>query len=201
MIRYFYCVGEKSFDYYSNASVVNYQMQRHKCPECGCTYSDVIMPPFDYLIEGKRLGDIMSVLPGYYLVSKKVYELFRNNDVSGVSFSTDITCVKWVDRKGVEISQTVPEYFYMIIEGKCGDVFLSNGKSLPRCPGCNLLKLNSMIKTAFNINNWDGSDIFTHDYTTGMICTEKVKKIIDNGNLKNFDLKNCRFTSKNDSRT
>lgn len=200
MIQHFYSVFEKSFDYYSNAGVVNYQTHRHICTECGNPYLDVVMPPFEYIIEGKRLGDIMSILPGYYLVSKKVYELFGSNNVSGVSFSTDITCVKWVDRKGREISQTVPEYFYMIIEGKCGDVCLPNGKALPpRCPGCHSLKINAMIRTAFNINKWDGSDIFTHSYATGMMCTEKVKKIIDNGNLKNFDFENCRFTSKSEN--
>lgn len=139
----------------------------------------------------------MGISFGYYLVSQKVYELFTKSEVTGVTFSKDVTCVKWVDRKGREISETFPEYFYMIVNGKCGDVILPNGKALPVCPECHKLKLTSMIKTAFNINNWDGSDIFTHDHATGMMCTEKVGKIIESENLKNFDLKKCRCTSKN----
>lgn len=192
----FYSVGEKSFEYYSNARVINCQSIHRKCVNCGCIFSEPIMPPFDYVIEGKRLGDIMSILPGYYLVSEKVCELFKSNNVSGVSFSKVINCINWHDRKGVTINQTPPSYYYMIIEGKCGEVVLSNGKSIPKCPVCNSLQCNFGIKTAFFIDDWDGSDIFTHDFATGMICTEKVKNIIEKNNLKNFDIKSHRCTSK-----
>ena len=196
MYQLFYSVGEKSFDYYSNARVVNYERQSTKCIKCGNILLDTAMPPFEYIIEGKRLGDIMRIIPGYYLVSKKVYELFSSNNISGISFSKNITCIKWIDRKGVKIPQTVSDYFYMTIEGKCGDVFLPNGKLIPKCPLCGALQCSTVIKTAFNIDNWDGSDIFTHNCATGMMCTEKVKAIIEKNNLKNFDFKHCRYTSK-----
>ncbi|MGN1105039.1 MAG: hypothetical protein ACI4RH_00190 [Huintestinicola sp.] len=198
-IRRFYSVSPKSFDYFANAGVVDYDLKRHKCTECGAVLSENIMPPFDYVIEGKRLGDIMSILPGYYLVSLRVYELFISNNISGVSFSRDVKCVKWVDRKGKAISQTMPEYVYMIIDGKCGEVYLQNGKSIPRCPKCSSLKCSAVIKTAFNISNWDKSDVFTHSGATGMICTEKVKELIEKNKLKNFEITPCRYTSRSGS--
>lgn len=197
MKKIFYSVGETSIDYYSNAGTINYELQRNECTKCGNIRLEPVMPPFDYVIEGKRLGDIMGITPGYYLVSLKTYELFESNNISGVSFSRSVKCVKWIDRKGAEIVQPIPEYVYMIIEGKCGDVFLSNGYKLQRCPICNSLNSKYMgVKTAFNIDNWDGSDIFTHTHATGMMCTEKVKDIIEKNKLKNFDLRPCRCTSK-----
>lgn len=196
MKNLFYSVGEKSFEYYSNARTVTCKSQHHKCINCGKICFEPIMPPFDYMVQGKRLGDIMSVLPGYYLVSKNVYELFEINNISGVSFSKEITCIEWHDRKGMKINQSFPNYYYMIIEGKCGDVILSNGKSIPKCPDCNSLRCSFGIKTAFYINDWDGSDVFTHNFATGMICTEKVKNLVEKSNLKNFDFKAYRCTSK-----
>ena len=159
-------------------------------------YSKNVMPPFDYVIEGKRLGDIMSILPGYYLVSKRTYDIFKANNIAGVSFYQNVNCIKWVDRKGKVINDTRPQYVYMTIYGKCGSVFLSNGKSIPKCPKCGALQLKIGLKTAFNISYWDESDVFTHDFATGMICTEKIKDIIEKNKLTNFEFKPCRYISK-----
>ncbi|MDE7293655.1 MAG: hypothetical protein K2N72_04440 [Oscillospiraceae bacterium] len=197
-IQAFYDMFTVSGEYYANA-LADCELQKSPpCDECGRDSYIPIASPFGYSIEGLRLGDVMTLWYGYYLVSEKVRRLFEENNVTGVTFHTDVKCIDWHDRKRKKVDKPFPEYVYMTIDSRCGEVLLSNGKRLPRCKKCGMISnINALeVKTAFNIDCWDGSDIFAYDGSCVAMCTERVKNIAEKNKLKNFAFRRVRSTSK-----
>lgn len=201
-IQAFYSIGTVSDQYYANALAHGRLQSTPPCESCGRSAMIPIVSPFEYTVEGVRLGDVMDIVYGYYLVSEKVRRLFEENNVTGVTFHTDVKCTCWHDRKGKRIDKPFPGYVYMTIDSRCGESVLSNGKPIPRCEKCGMISnINTLgIKDAFNIDCWDGSDILAYDGSCIAICTERVKDIIEKNKLKNFDLKRNRCTSKGSSK-
>lgn len=197
-IQAFYNIFTVSGEYYANALAECGLQTTPLCDECEKNNYIPITSPFNYSIEGLRLGDIMTLWYSYYLVSEKVCRLFEENNVTGVTFHADVKCIDWHDRKGKKVDKPFPKYVYMTIDSHCGEVILNNGKRFPHCKKCgNILNINVLgVKDAFNIDRWDGSDIFAYDGSCAAMCTERVKNIVEINKLKNFDFKRARCTSK-----
>ena len=189
---------EISSDYFYYAEVIVMKDLKFSipCPICGDEMQQPYEAPFDYMIKGKRIPDLQWTINGYYLVSPQVEKAFIENEVTGVDFYSNVTCLKWLDRKDRIIKGKLPDFKYMTVTSKCGHSILCNGRSLPRCSNCGLLdpsvKNIITLRTAFDIDLWDGSDIFSFDNSTIMFCTEKVKKIVEANKFKNFEFKTQR---------
>ncbi len=113
--------------------------------------------------EGKKFYDWIGFQDtSNHLISNKFYDLLKSNSISGwQSFDVDIKLIELV-------------YHGFQVIGSCGELIA------PKEPGF-------YIGMKFDIDSWDGSDIFSPEGTTLKLCTQKVVDIIKKNKLTNID--------------
>ena len=117
--------------------------------------------------EGKKWYDTIPFLDAAnFAISNKFKSVLEENNITG--WSSFPICINNYEKEDY--------YAFQIISKRAGKIL-------------NLEKLNNYedeyIK--FDLESWDGSDIFTLEKTGITACTEKVKTIIEQNNLSNIE--------------
>lgn len=140
----------------------------------------------EYVVEcmpslGSKTFDFLnSGYAGLNLVSKKIVELFRNNAISGWSSIP-------VRIKGYENC----EYYLFTVTGRCSAIDFEKSVSFIKDPftptGRHIVAKRGLY---FDLNSWDGSDIFTPEKSTFTFVTEKVISLLSKSKATNVIFKN-----------
>ncbi len=120
--------------------------------------------PFEMEVdEGKKFYDWIDFQDtSNHLISNKFYDLLKSNSISGwQAFEVDIKSIELV-------------YHGFQVLGKSGKLIKPKEKGF-------------YTGMKFDIDSWDGSDIFSPEGTTFTICTQKVVNIIKKNKLTNID--------------
>jgi hypothetical protein len=130
---------------------------------------------------GKNPMDLIGTeYPALYLFSDRVFELFRSNGFTG----WDTYPVEVYDKDG----KLIEGYQGISIYGSCGPIDNSMSEVLLKDPITPKGKPYRVWKGLyFDLDTWDGSDIFVPKTTGFMIVTERVKVAIEKARFKNFD--------------
>jgi hypothetical protein len=116
---------------------------------------------------GKKFFDIAGFVDSFehFAISKRFKDLLEMNKVKG-----------WA-------------CFPIIIKGTSEEYFVFR-PTFEAGPILNLEKVNRYEEPLkFDISTWDGSGIFTLKNTTTIICTEEVKKLIENAKITNISFR------------
>ena len=128
---------------------------------------------------GKNLYDIVSTgYAGLYLFSDKVINVLINNKITGWK---TYPCIL-LDKNNKEVKG----YSIFSVMGKCGSIDLSKSATLEKIivEGG---KPTKMLKGLyFDINTWDGSDVFSPEGTMFTFITRKVRNILLKENIPNI---------------
>lgn len=116
----------------------------------------------------KKAGDIANFTGIYCGFSKKFIDLMENHGISNF---------KEYPLK-IIFPENCPTYYYLDIN--CNPIRRLTKKKK------GLMDLETIF---FDIGDWGGEDLFKVEDTLGVLCTEKVKKLVEKAKLKNF-----RFT-------
>lgn len=127
---------------------------------------------FSYLM-GKNLYDLVGM--GYaiiHLLSNRVTNVLKEHQITGWKTYPIIM----YDRKGGEIK----DYSIFSITGRCGSIDFSRSEKFikdPYVPGGGRAELLKGLY--FDLNSWDGSDIFTAEGGTAFtFVTKKVRNLL-----------------------
>lgn len=181
----FYFFGCKASDSWAYVKSVSVTRNTRSC--CGRNHREFISP-LDYILEGKRLGDT-AYISGYYAVSRRVKEIFENNNISNCEF-IPMNCTEWRERNGSRKDKSEVEYYFMQVKSTCGLALDIHGSECPHCPVCNSLEYIApdFEGFAFDESKWDGSDIFVFENKDNVpIITERLKKILAKEKLTNVE--------------
>ena len=154
---------------------------------CGDIESD-FTSPFDYVLEGKDLGDT-AFMTGYFAVSRRIKDIFEKNEIANCEF-IPMNCTEWHDTNGKPKDKTEAEYYYLLVKSTCGLALDIRGEVCPHCPVCKNLEYIApdFEGFAFDEAKWDGSDIFVFENKDNVpIITEKLKKILAKEKLTNVE--------------
>jgi len=130
-------------------------------------------------IKKPKLGDFVSTVYSDWLITDRVAEIFKAHNLTGYELHPVKVCNKKLDFNLWEL----------IITGSAGRAHPSSGIYVKEhCEYCGST-IYSPIKKGIGIivdeSHWDGSDFFTIiEYYKYILITEKVKKIIEENNLK-----------------
>lgn len=131
------------------------------------TDSPLIQKNVFYIDRGKKIFDILEFSDSSnFAISKKVKELFEVNNITGWACFPIII-------KGIS-----EEYFGFQTLSKAGRIL-------------NLEAVNryETENREFDINTWDGSDIFNLEETLLSVCTPRVKEILEKSKVTNLEFK------------
>lgn len=120
------------------------------------------------IYKGKKAFDALPYCDSVnWVFSEKVKNIFEDNNVTGIVFYP------------IEINKLEEKYFGFYITGKAGKILNVDDMDMPPM----------FEPIEFNVDEWDGSDVFLFE-NSGMRCiTEKVKLLIEENNLSNIELK------------
>jgi hypothetical protein len=140
----------------------------------------------EYVVEctpclGSKAYDFLdSGYAGLNLVSKKVIELFESNAISGWSSIP-------VRINGYEGS----DYYILTVTGRCSEIDYGKSEPFIMAPFTPTGRpFEAKIGLYFDLNSWDGSDVFTPEKSTFMFVTEKVKKLLVKNKVTNIIIEN-----------
>lgn len=144
----------------------------------------------EYFLEGKiefgintgsKIFDFLnSGFPGVFVVSQKVTDLLRQSYVTG----WDIVPVH------IQSIETL-NYFLFTVTGRCGPIDYSRSEVFMKQPYTPTGKpVEAKRGLFFDLNSWDGSDIFTPENSRFTFITEKVKDILFKSKATNLILEN-----------
>ena len=119
------------------------------------------------VFKGKKLFDIIQLrYDGFnFLISSHFKDVLKKNSISG-----------WKTHQ-INIDGIKEKYYVFHIYGKAGKI----------------LNLEEQISISpppieFDINTWDRSDIFMLKDTATILCTEKVKEILEKAEITNLEI-------------
>lgn len=116
----------------------------------------------------KHFDFLNSGYAGLYLVSNNIIELFESNAVTG--WSSIPVRIKGYDEY---------DYFILTITGRCSALDLTKSKTYIKAPLTpNGKPIEAKRGLYFDLNSWDGSDVFTPEKTTFIFITEKVRRLL-----------------------
>ena len=127
---------------------------------------------------GSKWLDILSTgFAGIYLYSKKIKTIVENNKLTGCTFIPVI-----IRLKNGKVSS---EYYFLSVHGSCGEIdnSLSEKVEVIYESGHKEYQYKGQL---FNLDTWDGSDIFSPSNYTSTIITEKTKNIFKENELTNI---------------
>ncbi|ACV61102.1 hypothetical protein Dtox_0142 [Desulfofarcimen acetoxidans DSM 771] len=134
-------------------------------------------------IKKPKMGDFVSTVYSDWLITDHVAEIFKANNLTGYRLQPVKVCNKKLDFNLWEL----------IITGSAGKAHPDSGIYVKEhCEYCGSM-IYSPIKKGIGIivdeARWDGSDFFTiTEYYKYVFITEKVKKIIEENNLRGVRL-------------
>ncbi|MBW6498327.1 MAG: hypothetical protein K0B09_08070 [Bacteroidales bacterium] len=105
---------------------------------------------------------------GVFLISRFIFDLLTTNKISG-----------WKAIPARILGYESLEYFLLTIKGRCSAIDYDKSESFIKPPFTPTGKpFEAKRGLFFDLNSWDGSDIFTPDNSRMIFVTEKVKKIL-----------------------
>lgn len=127
-----------------------------------------------YPAMGKRLYDvIMPLAPFPYILSERVMNLLRENNITG-----------WESTPVRIDGQDELKYEVLMIKGRCGDFDYSKSNVIwKQFPGGLFPWIRGLY---FDLDTWDGSDMFVPNGTAHLIVTKKVKQLLTKNKVKNL---------------
>ena len=153
------------------------------CPECGGNHVTTSVPAS---IEIKGTPCDFYENSGKLFISSNCLQVFKQLNLTGYAVLPTKT-----KSKGILLNST-PEYYELIIQGRCGFVRDLNHKILPKCDLCGRrFQLKESIQgCCFEEADYDGNDIFVFNNLLNFpIVNEKIKK-----QLAKVKLSNVKFT-------
>jgi hypothetical protein len=136
-----------------------------------------------YQFMGTKMYDLVgSGYSGLYLLSHKITNLLYESNITGWKNYPVILH----DKKG----NIIDGYSLFAIIGRCGAIDWSKSekfqkKFVPHAPFANMIR-----GAYFDIDTWDGSDIFLAEGTLHMFVTRKVRNLLVKNKITNVDLTN-----------
>ncbi len=140
----------------------------------------------EYVVEcmpslGSKAFDFLnSGYAGLYLVSEKIIELFKNNAISGWSSIP----VRIKAYEGYN-------YYILTVIGRCSEIDYEKSESFIKAPFTPTGKpIEAKRGLNFDLNSWDGSDVFTPEKSMFTFVTEKVEKLLSKNKATNVIIEN-----------
>lgn len=128
----------------------------------------------------KELDVLNSGFPGVFVVSFKVIDLLKFNDVTG--WGSIPISIQEMD--GLN-------YYLLTILGKSGGIDMKKCKTFLKEPYSPTGKpIEAKKGLFFDLNSWDGSEIFSPENSRFIFCTEKVKRLFDKNRISNVIFEN-----------
>jgi hypothetical protein len=130
-------------------------------------------------IKKPKMGDFVSTVYSDWLITDRVAEIFKTHNLTGYELHPVKVCNKKLEFNLWEL----------VITGNAGRAHPDSDLNLRLyCKYCGLTRYTPIKKglgIIVNETQWDGSDFFTIiEYYKYVLITEKVKKIIEENNLK-----------------
>lgn len=158
-----------------------------KCPGCGRQIAEEHLKTQQdaFVIEGgKQYPDFLYYGGAglYFLVSDKVMRAFEEQGVAGYDSATRVSVYRLHND---ELAEDTHSYYLLNINGSVDfDLKAMSLKRKNLCASCDQFDWSrqrlSIIKTVFNMDTWDNSDLCRIASFPGyVVCSEKVKNIIE----------------------
>ena len=120
------------------------------------------------IYKGKKAFDAIRYCDSVqWVFSEKVKTILEENNVSGIVFYP------------IVINKLREKYFGYYVSGKAGKITNTDDMDMP--------PMFEPIK--FNINEWDGSDIFCFENSGAKYMTERIKNILEQNKVTNIIFK------------
>lgn len=169
--------------------------QAPKCPSCGHFIGGLAwLPPHRAVLEvwGKEYGDIAFFMDEL-LISKRMADLYRAEELSGLQGFDEVEIVKVIRRGGSRLRTPPPPYYCVTVARSRAAIDVETSGLVLREPyTCNECRGGFIIRTARVVleeGTWSGEDIFIARGLPGTILTSKRFKaffdrhLINNGIL------------------
>lgn len=124
----------------------------------------------------KHFDFLNSGFAGVFLISKKIVELFRSNDIVGWN-SIPVRIQGYEDQN----------YYLLTVEGRCSAIDYGRSETFlkkPYAPSGKPIEVKRGLY--FDLESWDLSDVFTPENTRFTFITEKVKNILSVNKVTNI---------------
>ncbi len=183
----FYFIDTK--DGFAKAIQEESPYERKICEECGgvwITELENICVSF----RGSRKGNYYEI-PEHFMIDSKLKGVLEKEQITGYELK-DINFVGSYGFRDDDIQE-------MVITGRAGHLQKLNGEEFEACSTCGRITedIDELEGVGFDINKWDGSDIFLIDNFEGIpVVTQKVKDIFEKNKIKNIiftNMKELRF--------
>ncbi len=172
-------------DGFAKAIYEKTEYERRICEECGAVWI-VELEDISVSFKGTRKGNYYKI-PEHFLIDQKIKDLFQKNHITGYELKnikivgSDEFCEDGIQE--------------MVITGRTGHLRKLTGEEFKACSTCgNIIeKKGGVVGVSFDINTWDGSDIFLIDNFVGIpIVTQKVKDLLEKNKIKNVSFINIK---------
>ena len=159
-----------------------------ECPSCGRQIAEE-QPKTQqdaFVIEGGKQSPDFLYYGGaglYFLVSDKVMRAFEEQGVTGYEGAAQVSVYRL---HGGDLTEDPHSYYLLNIKGSIDfDLKAMSLKKKNLCASCDQFDWSrqrlSIIKTVFNMDTWDNSDLCRISSFPGyIVCSDKVKSIVEN---------------------
>ncbi len=183
MEQEFYFIDTK--DGFAKAIQEESPYERKICEECGgvwITELENICVSF----RGSRKGNYYEI-PEHFMIDSKLKGVLEKEQITGYELK-DINIIGSYGFRDDGIQE-------MVITGRAGHLQKLNGEEFETCSTCGNITedIDEFEGVGFDINKWDGSDIFLIDNFEGIpVVTQKVKDIFEKNKIKNIIFTNIK---------
>jgi len=130
---------------------------------------------------GNRNLDLVNAANGLFLLSNRIIEIFKNNQITGWnSLPAEIHMGK---------GEIINDYSLLTIHSKLVKIEYENSENVlkqPFTPAGKPIWIKRGLP--FDINKWDGSDIFSAENTLFTFITEKVQNLLIENKCTNIKI-------------
>ena len=175
----------ETMDGYAKAIYEGTAYERKICEECGGVHV-IHLDNIRVSFRGTKKGNYYSI-PAHFLIDPKIKALFEENHITGYELR-DITLVGSANFREDGIQE-------MVITGRAGHLQKLSGEKFEACSTCgNIIEdFDGIVGAGFDIDTWDGSDVFFVDNFMGIpIITQKVKDLLVKNKIKNVSFINIK---------
>lgn len=183
MEQEFYFIDTK--DGFAKAIQEEMARERRICEECGgirVTHLENTCVSF----RGSRKGNYYTI-PTHFMIDSKLKGVLEKEQITGYELK-DINIVGSYGFRDDGILE-------MVITGRAGHLQKLTGEEFEACSTCGRIRENidELEGVGFDINKWDGSDIFLIDNFRGIpVVTQKVKDLLEKNKIKNIVFTNIK---------
>ncbi len=186
MFGLFIDYSERKYCYaHESLSVAKYHID--KCQNCGRNIIRELstIQESEFILDGgKQYTDFLFYGGGglYFLISNRVLDAFIEHGITGYDQVSEVSLYR--ERKNALVKQDVSYYSANITGSIDFDLKAMALKRKNRCSYCNQFDWSrqrlAIIKTVFDMDTWDKSDLCRITSFPGhIVCTEKVKDIVE----------------------